>query len=206
MSTLILSLLLVLLILAGMFMRRQVVERFVNVETPSQVQISPTLVNMLATPKPSQAVQADPLARAIDMVKMDQVQRWKEVPNSTNMRAEEDDCKAVGSAYQTSLAGCMEQCDNNEQCNLVNYDDDAGPSCLMRRCDDPADPGLIPGFDGSVVWSKPNYKTGPGPKPGPKSGPKPGPKSGPETGPSSCPDMSQYIRLDEIPCWNCSLP
>jgi len=21
-----------------------------------------------------------------------------------------------------------------------------------------------------------------------------------------CPDMSQYIRLDEIPCWNCSLP
>jgi len=21
-----------------------------------------------------------------------------------------------------------------------------------------------------------------------------------------CPDMSQYIKLDEIPCWNCSLP
>jgi len=21
-----------------------------------------------------------------------------------------------------------------------------------------------------------------------------------------CPDMSQYIRLDEIPCWNCSVP
>jgi len=21
-----------------------------------------------------------------------------------------------------------------------------------------------------------------------------------------CPDMSQYIRLDEVPCWNCSLP
>lgn len=22
----------------------------------------------------------------------------------------------------------------------------------------------------------------------------------------SCPDMSQYIRMDEIPCWNCTLP
>jgi ssDNA-binding Zn-finger/Zn-ribbon topoisomerase 1 len=21
-----------------------------------------------------------------------------------------------------------------------------------------------------------------------------------------CPDMSQYIRMDEIPCWNCTLP
>jgi hypothetical protein len=21
-----------------------------------------------------------------------------------------------------------------------------------------------------------------------------------------CPDMSQYIKLDEIPCWNCTLP
>jgi len=21
-----------------------------------------------------------------------------------------------------------------------------------------------------------------------------------------CPDMSQYIRLDEVPCWNCALP
>ena len=22
----------------------------------------------------------------------------------------------------------------------------------------------------------------------------------------ACPDMSQYIRMDEIPCWNCTLP
>jgi hypothetical protein len=22
----------------------------------------------------------------------------------------------------------------------------------------------------------------------------------------TCPDMSQYIRMDEIPCWNCTLP
>ena len=23
---------------------------------------------------------------------------------------------------------------------------------------------------------------------------------------NACPDMSQYIRIDEIPCWNCTLP
>ena len=23
---------------------------------------------------------------------------------------------------------------------------------------------------------------------------------------NACPDMSQYIRMDEIPCWNCTLP
>jgi hypothetical protein len=23
---------------------------------------------------------------------------------------------------------------------------------------------------------------------------------------TACPDMSQYIRMDEIPCWNCTLP
>ncbi len=22
----------------------------------------------------------------------------------------------------------------------------------------------------------------------------------------SCPDMSKYVRLDEVPCWNCTLP
>ncbi len=22
----------------------------------------------------------------------------------------------------------------------------------------------------------------------------------------ACPDMSQYVRLDEVPCWNCTLP
>ena len=26
----------------------------------------------------------------------------------------------------------------------------------------------------------------------------------PASGP--CPDMSNYIRMDEVPCWNCSLP
>lgn len=23
---------------------------------------------------------------------------------------------------------------------------------------------------------------------------------------AACPDMSKYIRMDEIPCWNCTLP
>ena len=24
--------------------------------------------------------------------------------------------------------------------------------------------------------------------------------------PHGCPDMSEYIRMDEVPCWNCTLP
>ncbi len=23
---------------------------------------------------------------------------------------------------------------------------------------------------------------------------------------NKCPDMSQYVRMDEVPCWNCTLP
>jgi hypothetical protein len=27
-----------------------------------------------------------------------------------------------------------------------------------------------------------------------------------EPSPHGCPDMSEYIRMDEVPCWNCTLP
>jgi hypothetical protein len=27
-----------------------------------------------------------------------------------------------------------------------------------------------------------------------------------EPAPHGCPDMSEYIRMDEVPCWNCTLP
>ncbi len=38
------------------------------------------------------------------------------------------------------------------------------------------------------------------------------PRPNPEPAPAGClacpvcPDMSKYIRLDEVPCWNCTLP
>lgn len=51
------------------------------------------------------------------------------------------------------------------------------------------------------------------PKPAPNPTPAPPtPAPNPEPAPpkpaphSACPDMSQYIRMDEIPCWNCTLP
>ena len=44
----------------------------------------------------------------------------------------------------------------------------------------------------------------PNPPPGPAP---PGPNSNNSCGwCPACPDMSQYIRMDEIPCWNCTLP
>ncbi len=45
-------------------------------------------------------------------------------------------------------------------------------------------------------------------RPGPKSEPKPNPEPAPAGCPACpvCPDMSKYIRLDEVPCWNCTLP
>jgi hypothetical protein len=42
----------------------------------------------------------------------------------------------------------------------------------------------------------------------PDTKPKPSPEPAPAGCPACpvCPDMSQYIRLDEVPCWNCTLP
>lgn len=47
-----------------------------------------------------------------------------------------------------------------------------------------------------------------GKEPGPRSHPMPKPEPIPSGCPvcPTCPDMSQYIRLDEVPCWNCTLP
>lgn len=43
------------------------------------------------------------------------------------------------------------------------------------------------------------------PTPAPNPTPPPPPPQNGSRCPA-CPDMSQYIRMDEIPCWNCTLP
>jgi len=43
------------------------------------------------------------------------------------------------------------------------------------------------------------------PPPPPPPGPKPAPTPDCPKCPV-CPDMSEYVRLDEVPCWNCTLP
>ena len=106
MSTLLLSLLLVFLILAGMLMAKPIREHFENPVEP--VKVSPTLLNLIATPNlPDKLPQIDTLARDKDVL-----------VHNTDKQCPEQKC----------------------------------PACPV------------------------------------------------------CPDMSQYIRLDEIPCWNCSLP
>ena len=57
---------------------------------------------------------------------------------------------------------------------------------------------LAHAVDGACADSK---KPSPPPKPLPPVPPTPSCPSCPV-----CPDMSQYIRMDEIPCWNCTLP
>lgn len=43
--------------------------------------------------------------------------------------------------------------------------------------------------------------------PPPPPGPGPAPAPTPDCPKCPvCPDMSQYIRMDEVPCWNCTLP
>lgn len=45
------------------------------------------------------------------------------------------------------------------------------------------------------------------PPPPPPPGPGPAPAPTPDCPKCPvCPDMSQYIRMDEVPCWNCTLP
>jgi hypothetical protein len=108
MSTLILSLLLLLLIAAGMLMAKPIHEHFVDAQVEETVQASPTLLNMIRTPQLAPKVQVDTLARDQD----------------------------------------VKEAMEHPKCPTC-------PECPKQK---------------------------------------------------ECPDMSQYIRYDEIPCWNCSLP
>lgn len=204
MSTLILSLLLALLILAGMWMGRKTVERFVNVDAPTKVQsMSPTLVNMLATPPLVEPNQVNTLGRDIAVLPSDPLppmnKQWAQVQQSDNMHTDGGDCMPLGNVVRASLERCKQTCDNDEMCNLINYNANSDTTCMLRWCEDPAKPALTSGSKGSITWSKPLYKPD-------RPADHPGPTPTPTPAPTVCPDMSQYIRLDEIPCWNCSLP
>jgi hypothetical protein len=71
-------------------------------------------------------------------------------------------------------------------------------------------------YNPAVPESESKHKPKPAP-PTPAPNPTPAPPAqapNPTPGPGlnscgwcpACPDMSQYIRMDEIPCWNCTLP
>ena len=221
MSTLLLSLLLIFLVGLGLLMNKGSLERFES-------------------------------AKPMDKVGSDQM-HWSLL--ASDKRA---DCKSLDKGNYTDLDGCKKLCDSDKNCNLINYDDDAGPSCFMQSCNNLKKvPYEADQFPGAQVWgwlsnaitptnssakkpvdlsmlgpalasgvatmpsmpsmpmmpAQPMYASNypmnaPGyPMPPPTQQteneshcPKPNcPK--PE-----CPDMSQYVKLDEVPCWNCSLP
>jgi hypothetical protein len=172
-----------------------IVERFQNPPpAPMTVQMSPALANLLATPAlvatatAAAPPQVDILGREQDI---QDTASWTQVRNAINKRAE---CPTVGNTMNTTLEKCMEKCNNTEGCNIINYDSHT-TDCMMQNCENPQNPPLKDGYDGTVWW---NGRSGPKPNPGPNPGPTPDCPV--------CPDMSQYIRLDEVPCWNCSLP
>ncbi len=173
-----------------------IVERFQNPPpAPMTVQMSPALANLLATPAlvatatAAAPPQVDTIGREQDI---QDTASWTQVPKSRNTRA---DCPSAGNTLNVTLEQCMDKCDGTTNCNLINYDSHT-TGCMMQNCSNPQNPTLKSGYDGTVWW---NGKTNPFP-PDPKP-PSPEPEPG-----SNCPDMSQYIRLDEVPCWNCSLP
>lgn len=215
MSTLLLSLLLIVLVLIGIVIGRPLVERFQNAEpAPVTVQMSPALANLLATPAlvatttAAAPPQVDTIGREKDI---QDAASWTQVPYSRNKMVYGDSCVHVETKHEKSLINCMDVCTGADSCNLISYVEDEG-DCVMYNCADPASPNMINGLQDSTTWYTQKPKPTPGPKPGPKPAPKPAPKPTPGPSPAPnpdcpvCPDMSQYIRLDEVPCWNCTLP
>jgi len=217
MSTLLLSLLLIVLVLIGLVMGPSIVERFQNPPpAPMTVQMSPALANLLATPAlvatatAAAPPQVDVLGREKDI---QDTASWAQVPYSRNKMVYGDECAHVETKYEKSLVSCMDVCTDTDSCNLISYVEDEG-DCIQYNCADPSSPNMISGLQDSSTWytSKPKPGPKPGPKPSPKPGPKPNPKPNPKPCPEPnpdcpvCPDMSEYIRYDEVPCWNCTLP
>ena len=243
MSTLVLSLLLLLLIAAGMLMAKPVREHFVSELQGPQMKVSPTLLNMVATPDMNKPrVNVDTLARETDLQRGSTDNIW-----ANKYKGRRANCLALdhNKGFRVDdVSGCMNECALNDECNTFNYDTDASPSCFLQSCPNlPNIPLMQDKFPNSSVWYKKGGKPampplGPGeqrsgtgtavipsdspypvipsniPNPViPSDIPRfqgqtnrvPIPDQGDEQRPT-CPDMSQYIRLDEIPCWNCSLP
>ncbi len=193
MSTLILSLLLLFLVAVGLMMGAKVSEHFENPQGPEiqAIVVSPALKNMMTT---SQV--------PVTSGEQTELSREQDLQNARN---------AGGPAYLITPDGAKHM---------------LGPGGVQKHILGPnGEEHWIPNFgpDGPENWPygpepgpKPHPHPGPKPKPSPSPKPKPNPRPHPEPAPMPpaptpsgcpvCPDMSQYIRLDEVPCWNCTLP
>ena len=105
-----------------------------------------------------------------------------------------------GKFDELDVSGCIRRCTVNGNCNVFNYDEDAEYSCMLQDCNDTNNiPYDSHRFQGASVWKRLGGPTRPTLGPG-------GEQQQPQGPGDNCPDMAGYIRLDEIPCWNCTLP
>ena len=118
------------------------------------------------------------------------------------------DCSNPQNISVKSLDECKKQCYSDSSCNIINYDVRDEKSCFLETCANPRqfDFQFFPQpYPGSEVWAL-SKDTSLKPKTEPKTEPKTDSGLSPINNYKNCPDMSKYIRIDEIPCWNCSLP
>ena len=178
MSILLLSLLLLLLVGIGALMGRRVVamERFQDAPVPA----------------PTAAPPSEPVKQLTGTINLDVLARDVAVQDAV-LEGGKKHNNVVPNPYPPSISP-------------------AGPIIIL--------PNLGPGGQyNPIPTPAPNPTPTPGPAPNPdpyppRPAPNPNPyQPNPPPGPPSscgwcpsCPDMSQYIRMDEIPCWNCTLP
>lgn len=67
------------------------------------------------------------------------------------------DCKYMAHGNASSAEACRQSCEKDPGCNLVNYqaahDELSEGDCVLRRCQDPAQPALTGGALGWEAWS-----------------------------------------------------
>lgn len=70
------------------------------------------------------------------------------------------DCPFKGGGDATTVEACRASCDQQDGCNVVNFrgagagDGDEAADCVLRACQDPAQPSLTGGADGWEVWAR----------------------------------------------------
>jgi hypothetical protein len=205
MSTLILSLLLLLLIVIGLMMGSKMAEHFENPQSPEiqAIVVSPALKNMITSSQvPVTTGEQTPLTREQDL------------QNALNASGPSYLVTPDGTKHMLGPGGVQKHIlgPNGEEHWIPNFGPDGPENWPYGPEPNPFDPNPTP-----RPHPEPKPRPHPGPKPtphpqpmppapGPKPGPKPEPAPMPPPGCPVCPDMSQYIRLDEVPCWNCTLP
>eukprot|EP00931_Biecheleriopsis_adriatica_P094008 TRINITY_DN67710_c0_g1_i1.p1 TRINITY_DN67710_c0_g1~~TRINITY_DN67710_c0_g1_i1.p1 ORF type:complete len:602 (-),score=132.90 TRINITY_DN67710_c0_g1_i1:46-1851(-) len=67
------------------------------------------------------------------------------------------DCRYVKHGDASSIETCRRSCTEDQECNVLNFREASSPEemgdCVLRSCNDPAQPALTGGADGWEAWS-----------------------------------------------------